>query len=111
MQVALELAAQAASTGEVPVGAIAVKDGVVIGRGYNRREIDADPFSHAEFTAMQAAARAVGAWRLTGVTVYVTLEPCVMVAFGVSFTVGLTFGSIPAQRAAQQDPVVCLRYE
>ncbi len=80
MQVALELAAQAASMGEVPVGAIAVKDGVVIGRGYNRREIDADPFSHAEFTAMQAAARAVGAWRLTGVTVYVTLEPCVMCA-------------------------------
>ncbi len=80
MQVALELAAEAARKGEVPVGAVAVKDGAIVGRGYNRREIDRDPFSHAELSAMQEAARAVGAWRLTGVTVYVTLEPCAMCA-------------------------------
>ena len=77
---ALVLAQTAASLGEVPVGAVAVKDGQIIGRGYNRREIDKDPFSHAEFIAMRQAAQATGAWRLTGVTVYVTLEPCAMCA-------------------------------
>ena len=80
MRVALELAATAAELGEVPVGAVAVKDGQIIGRGYNRREVDRDPFSHAEFNAMREAAQAVGAWRLTGVTLYVTLEPCAMCA-------------------------------
>ena len=60
MSTALELAATAASLGEVPVGAVAVKDGQIIGRGYNRREIDRDPFSHAEFNAMREAAKAVG---------------------------------------------------
>lgn len=80
MAEALKLAATAAGLGEVPVGAVAVKDGQIIGRGYNRREIDRDPFSHAEFNAMREAAQAVGAWRLTGVTVYVTLEPCAMCA-------------------------------
>lgn len=80
MAQALELASEAARIGEVPVGAVAVKDGQIIGRGYNRREIDHDPFSHAEFNAMREAAKAVGAWRLTGVTVYVTLEPCAMCA-------------------------------
>lgn len=80
MSEALKLSAVAASLGEVPVGAVAVKDGQIIGRGYNRREIDKDPFSHAEFNAMRAAAQALGVWRLTGVTVYVTLEPCAMCA-------------------------------
>lgn len=80
MQQALELANEAARLGEVPVGALAVKDGLIIGRGFNRREIDRDPFSHAEFNAMKEAAAAVGVWRLTGVTVYVTLEPCAMCA-------------------------------
>jgi tRNA(adenine34) deaminase len=80
MTVALELAATAAALGEVPVGAVAVKDGQIVGRGYNRREVDRDPFSHAEFNAMREAAQAVGAWRLTGVTIYVTLEPCAMCA-------------------------------
>jgi len=80
MRQALALADEAAQLGEVPVGAVAVKDGQIIGRGYNRREIDRDPFSHAELVALQEAARAVGAWRLTGVTVYVTLEPCAMCA-------------------------------
>lgn len=80
MSAALELAETAASLGEVPVGAVAVKDGAVIGRGHNRRELDHDPFGHAELLAMREAARALGAWRLTGVTLYVTLEPCAMCA-------------------------------
>jgi tRNA(adenine34) deaminase len=80
MRQALALADEAAALGEVPVGAVAVVDGQVVGRGYNRREIDRDPFSHAELIALREAAKAVGAWRLTGVTVYVTLEPCAMCA-------------------------------
>ncbi len=80
MSAALELAREAASLGEVPVGAVAVKDGVIIGRGFNRREIDADPFAHAELIAMREAAKHLNAWRLTDVTIYVTLEPCSMCA-------------------------------
>ena len=80
MQQALELASEAARLGEVPVGAIAVKAGQIVGRGYNRREIDKDPFSHAELTALKQASQALGAWRLTGITLYVTLEPCAMCA-------------------------------
>jgi tRNA(adenine34) deaminase len=80
MRQALELAREAASLGEVPVGAVAVKDGRIVGTGLNRREIDKDPFSHAELVAMRRAAETIGAWRLTGVTVYVTLEPCAMCA-------------------------------
>ncbi|HLL53104.1 MAG TPA: tRNA adenosine(34) deaminase TadA [Myxococcaceae bacterium] len=80
MEQALALAAEAASLGEVPVGAVAVKDGQVVGRGYNRREIDRDPFAHAELLALAAAAKSLGVWRLTGVTLYVTLEPCAMCA-------------------------------
>ncbi len=80
MREALTLADEAARLGEVPVGAVAVKDGVIVGRGYNRREVDHDPFSHAELIAMREAASVLQVWRLTGVTVYVTLEPCVMCA-------------------------------
>ena len=80
MREALVLAAEAEAAGEVPIGAVAVKDGVVVGRGRNRREADAQPFAHAELLAMQAAAATLGAWRLTGVTVFVTLEPCTMCA-------------------------------
>jgi tRNA(adenine34) deaminase len=80
MREALKLAQEAAGLGEVPVGAVAVKDGQIVGRGFNRREIDQNPFAHAEFLAMQRAAESLGVWRLTGVTVYVTLEPCAMCA-------------------------------
>lgn len=80
MEAALELAREAAALGEVPVGAVAVKDGIIIGRGYNRREVDADPLSHAEMVALAQAAKTLKAWRLTGVTLYVTLEPCAMCA-------------------------------
>ena len=102
MAVALELAATAASLGEVPVGAIAVKDGQIIGRGYNRREIDRDPFSHAEFNAMREAAQAVGAWRLSGVTIYVTLEPCAMCAGALvqSRVSRLVFGAMDPKAGA-----------
>lgn len=70
----------AASFGDVPVGAVVVRDGVVIGRGHNRREQDNDPTAHAEVIAIRQAAEALGAWRLTGSTMYVTIEPCPMCA-------------------------------
>ena len=80
MQMALDEARIAAEEGEVPIGAVVVHDGEVIARAHNRRETDADPSAHAEFRAMLEAARALGRWRLTGCTVYVTVEPCLMCA-------------------------------
>jgi tRNA(adenine34) deaminase len=80
MREALALAAEAAKLGEVPVGAVAVKDGAVLGKGFNRRELDKDPLSHAELSAIGEAAKALDAWRLSQVTLYVTLEPCAMCA-------------------------------
>jgi tRNA(adenine34) deaminase len=80
MEEALALARAAAAEGEVPVGAVAVFEGAVVGRGANRREAARDPTAHAELIAIQEAARALGRWRLTGVTVVVTLEPCAMCA-------------------------------
>ncbi|MCR8908330.1 tRNA adenosine(34) deaminase TadA [Thermophilibacter sp. ET337] len=80
MRLALAEAQAAAEEGEVPIGAVVVCDGVVVARAHNRRETDADPSAHAEFAAMVAASRALGRWRLTGCTVYVTLEPCLMCA-------------------------------
>ena len=73
---ALRLADVAAELGEVPIGAVAVHQGVIVGRGSNRREIDRDPFAHAEMLAMSEAARSLGRWRLSGVSLVVTLEPC-----------------------------------
>lgn len=81
MHEALAEADLAASEGEVPVGCIIVaSDGRELARAHNRRENDVDPTAHAEMIAMRAAARALGTWRLEGVTLYVTLEPCVMCA-------------------------------
>lgn len=80
MQVALELAGQAAAAGEVPVGAVVVCDGKIIGRGYNQPVGQADPSSHAEIMAMRDAGRAMGNYRLPDCDLYVTLEPCVMCA-------------------------------
>lgn len=80
MRIALKEAAVAAQEGEVPIGACVVADGELISCAHNRREIDADPAAHAEFLAMEEAARKLGRWRLTGCTVYVTLEPCFMCA-------------------------------
>ncbi|MCE9640943.1 MAG: tRNA adenosine(34) deaminase TadA [Betaproteobacteria bacterium] len=80
MQEALVLAAQAERRGEVPVGAIVVKDGQIIGRGYNQPISSNDPTAHAEVVAMRDAAARTGNYRLTGCELYVTLEPCVMCA-------------------------------
>ena len=80
MREALALAAAAAARGEVPVGAVALFEGRVVGRGANARESAADPTAHAELLAIQDAARTLGRWRLTGVTLVVTLEPCAMCA-------------------------------
>lgn len=78
MQVALQLAAEAATAGEVPVGAVVVKDGVVIGTGRNSPIASSDPSAHAEMLALRAAASVLGNYRMDGCTLYVTLEPCAM---------------------------------
>jgi tRNA(adenine34) deaminase len=78
MREALLEARRAWAEGEVPVGAVVVKDGVVIGRGYNQPIGRHDPTAHAEIVAMRAAAEALGNYRLPGCELYVTLEPCVM---------------------------------
>lgn len=78
MQVALTLAAEAATKGEVPVGAIVVKGGVIIGRGSNAPISQLDPSAHAEIQAMRDAAKYLGNYRLVDCTLYVTLEPCAM---------------------------------
>ena len=80
MREALAEAAKAAQLGEIPVGAVAVRDNVIVGRGYNRKECDRDPTAHAEMIALRQAARTLGGWRLIGVTLYCTLEPCTMCA-------------------------------
>ena len=78
MQLALDLARQAAKNGEVPVGAIVVKDGIIIGRGSNAPIGLHDPTAHAEINAMRQAAQHLGNYRLVDCTLYVTLEPCAM---------------------------------
>ena len=80
MEEALALARRAGEAGEVPVGALALLDGQVVGRGWNRRETDVDPTAHAELLALREAARTLGRWRLSGVSLVVTLEPCAMCA-------------------------------
>ena len=80
MRRALDLAMQAVRAGEVPVGAVVVRGGVEIGAGANAPIRDADPTAHAEINAIRAASRATGNYRLTGTTLYATMEPCVMCA-------------------------------
>lgn len=80
MQEALALARRALESEDVPVGALIVRDGRIIGRGCNEREKLQDPTAHAEILALSAAAQHVGRWRLDGCTMYVTLEPCTMCA-------------------------------
>ena len=77
---ALELARAAEAAGEVPVGAVIVKDGLIVSEGWNRPISGNDPTAHAEIIAMRAAAEALGSYRLLGTTLYVTLEPCAMCA-------------------------------
>lgn len=78
MSMALDLAREAATLGEVPVGAIIVRDGEIIGRGGNRPIAGSDPTAHAEVAALRDAGQKVGNYRLPGATLYVTLEPCIM---------------------------------
>lgn len=80
MREALTEARRAFDKGEVPVGAVAVRDGVIIARGHNLREALRDPTAHAEMIALRQAAAVLHGWRLTGVTLYCTLEPCAMCA-------------------------------
>lgn len=80
MREALAEARAAAAVGEVPIGAVVVRDGEIVARAHNRRELDQDPSAHAEFVAVCSAAQALGRWRLSDCTVYVTLEPCCMCA-------------------------------
>ncbi|MEE0955029.1 MAG: tRNA adenosine(34) deaminase TadA [Eubacterium sp.] len=77
---AIEEAKKAEALDEVPIGCVIVKDGKIIGRGYNRRNTDANTLSHAELNAIRQASKKLGDWRLEGCTMYVTLEPCQMCA-------------------------------
>ena len=83
MRRAMELAAQAAAQGDVPVGCVIVKDGEIVGEGRNRREENGDATAHAELEAIRDACQRLGSWRLHGCTLYVTLEPCPMCAGGI----------------------------
>lgn len=80
MEAALSLAKRAAALGEVPIGAVVVRDDVIVGSGQNWRETWNDPTAHAELIAIREASRRLGAWRLSGCELYVTLEPCPMCA-------------------------------
>ena len=80
MRRALELAARAEAEGEVPIGAVVVSEGVIVGEGWNRPIATHDPTAHAEMIALRAAAARIGNYRLTGAVLYVTLEPCAMCA-------------------------------
>ena len=85
MRAALAEAGAAAAAGDVPVGAVVTDaSGTVIARGRNRREADGDPTGHAELDAIRAAAQAIGEWRLDGLTLVVTLEPCTMCAGAIT---------------------------
>jgi tRNA(adenine34) deaminase len=80
MELALEQAALAAQMGEVPVGALVIKDGQIVGRGHNRNLLDHDPTAHAEIVALRQAAARLGNHRLGGCDIFVTIEPCAMCA-------------------------------
>jgi tRNA(adenine34) deaminase len=80
MREALIEARKAAEAGDIPIGAVAVRDGQIVGRGHNCREQSHDPTAHAEVVALRQAAQTLGGWRTVGVTLYTTLEPCPMCA-------------------------------
>ena len=80
MKLAIEAAERARELGEIPVGAVIVREGEVIATAHNRRELDQDSTAHAEILAIRAAAEVLGSWRLVGTSLYVTLEPCTMCA-------------------------------
>lgn len=98
MEKALELARQASEKGDVPVGAILVKDDTCIAAAHNLRELSGNPIAHAEMLVIQEASQKVGNWRLTGTTLYVTLEPCAMCAGAI------VLARIPKVVYAADDP-------
>jgi tRNA(adenine34) deaminase len=103
MRMALDEAVLALAGADVPVGAVVVSaDGVVLARGHNRREADQDPTAHAEIIALRAAAAETGSWRLTDLTLVVTLEPCTMCAGAITLSrVGrLVYGAPDAKAGA-----------
>jgi len=103
MRQAIALAIEASATDDVPVGALVINsDGVIVGRGNNRREVDHDPTAHAEIVALKKAAQAEKNWRLDGCTLVVTLEPCAMCAGAIaqSRIKTLVFGAWDAKAGA-----------
>jgi tRNA(adenine34) deaminase len=98
MRLALREAARALEHEDVPIGAIIVREGEVIGAGHNEREIRSDPTAHAEMIALRNAARALGSWRVLDAVMYVTLEPCAMCAGAI------VLGRIPRVVFAATDP-------
>ncbi len=102
MSEALSLAKAAAALGEVPVGAVVVVGNEIVGRGHNRRELDADPLSHAELKAIAEASKRLKAWRLSDAELFVTLEPCTMCAGALvqARLKGLVFGAMDPKAGA-----------
>lgn len=98
MRLALAEAEKALVHGDVPIGALAVLNGEVIGAGHNQRELDGDPTAHAEMIAIRQAAQVIGHWRLEDVTLYCTLEPCCMCAGA------MVLGRLPRLVYATHDP-------
>ncbi len=98
MQLALEQAERALAHGDVPVGAVLVHGGEVVGAGHNERELRQDPSAHAEMIALRAGARALGSWRLLDTVLYVTLEPCAMCAGAI------VLGRVPRVVYGTADP-------
>jgi tRNA(adenine34) deaminase len=98
MRLALREAARAVEHDDVPIGALVVRDGEVIGSGHNEREVRADPTAHAEMIALREAARAIGSWRVLDAVLYVTLEPCAMCAGAI------VLARIPRVVFAASDP-------
>ncbi|HEX4689441.1 MAG TPA: tRNA adenosine(34) deaminase TadA [Solirubrobacteraceae bacterium] len=98
MQAAIDEATRALDHDDVPVGAVVVHDGEIIGAGHNERELRQDPTAHAEMIALRAAAAALGHWRLLGCTLYVTLEPCAQCAGAV------VLGRVPLVVYGTADP-------
>ncbi len=98
MQAAIEEATRALDHDDVPVGAVVVHDGEIVGAGHNERELRQDPTAHAEMIALRAAAAALGHWRLLGCTLYVTLEPCAQCAGAV------VLGRVPLVVYGTADP-------
>jgi len=107
MRMALHEAGEAAGHGDVPVGAVVVRDGQVVGAAHNEREARGDPTAHAEILALRAAALQLGGWRLLGTVVYCTLEPCPMCAGAIqqARVARLVFGA-PDQKVGAAGTVV-----